>query len=104
MLAKVGSSELIWSQAYNLVAAEDSKTAKEILGESATGSTNSTKILQATRKLLLETRNDGRELTNIVSLLTLMFLPGAFISVRLTLFWTFATWLTYGGIFRHELL
>lgn len=34
-------------------------------------------------ELIAETRNDGRELTTTVSLLTLLFLPGTFISVSI---------------------
>ncbi|PHH92863.1 hypothetical protein CDD83_4285 [Cordyceps sp. RAO-2017] len=44
---------------YNLFAADDNDTAKAILRE---------------------TRNDGRDLTNLVSTLTLLFLPGTFFS------------------------
>ena len=47
-------------QAFNSVSAEDNLTSKQ---------------------LLKDARNDGRELTTVVSLLTLVFLPGSFISV-----------------------
>ena len=47
-------------QAYNVYAADDNATAKEILKES---------------------QHDGRELTNLVALLTLIFLPLSFFTV-----------------------
>lgn len=47
-------------QGFNLSAAEDNKTSKEILGES---------------------RSDSKELTKLVSTLTLIFLPASFVSV-----------------------
>lgn len=47
--------------AFNLFAADDNATAKEILKES---------------------QHDGRDLTNLVALLTLIFLPSSFMTVR----------------------
>lgn len=55
------------AKAFNTVSADDSSTAKRLLEQST--------------RLLEQTKNDNRSLTKTVSLLTLLFLPGTFISV-----------------------
>jgi hypothetical protein len=77
------SSKLIRAQAFNLSAADDNATAKDILRE---------------------TRNDNRDLTSLVSLLTLIFLPGSFFTVRIHFLFNLALVLTCAGVFRHEFL
>jgi len=52
--------------AFNLFAADDNATSKEILLE--------------TRQIVAEARKDNRDLTNLVSVLTLLLLPGMFIA------------------------
>lgn len=48
----------------------------------AQGDSNTSKeILTETKNLLEESRKDSKSLTNTVSILTLLFLPGTFISV-----------------------
>lgn len=69
------------NQAFNVSAADNHSTSKDLLKEMKT--------------LIKGTESDGRELTTTVSLLTLIFLPGTFISVRIkTMFLAFQTPLT----------
>jgi len=63
---------LTFSQAFNSVAAHDSFTA--------------TNTMEATLRLLQESRADSKALARLVSIVTLLFLPGTFISVN-PLFW-----------------
>lgn len=74
---------LTLEQAYNIVSAQQ---------------------LRETKKLLQESRHDGKDLTRLVAFLSLFFLPGTFVSVRHSEYNLSLKYLLEVGILQHDFL
>ncbi len=80
-----------------MIAADDSNTAKDILKETRDDGRTSASVLEETKndsktskeilnsmqQLLVQTRDDSKAFSFTVSLLTVLFLPGSFVSVSI---------------------